>query len=130
MLLIFILKWVTARILSCGITSYWLRRSESLKFLSKRKSLRKPGSLSLWPELCRSLIMPYFHIESDAFSRLKKIVVSGFFFHKSFLHEGLLNQIVFCSSFLTELRMKIGDKWFRKSNSQRSVADHTLDGFV
>ena len=59
--------------------------TQTLKFLSKRKLLRKPGSLLLQSRLCRSLIMPYFHVESYAFSKLKKIAIRCSIFVKASL---------------------------------------------
>ena len=83
MLLIFVLKKVTKRMIPCGISFSWLWRSDkmdptqTLKFPCKKKLLMMPGSISLRPRLCRSLKIPYFHVES----RSKKIAFRCSFFN-------------------------------------------------
>ena len=47
--------------------------------VSIKELLRKPSSLPLEPRLCRSYIMQYFHVESYAFSRSKRIRQMLFF---------------------------------------------------
>ena len=77
MLLIFPLKNVTAKILPCGIPFSWLWRSEkvdptqSLKFLSKRRLLKKTGRL----RLCR-----YLMTLLPCFFKIEKVAVRCFFF--------------------------------------------------
>ena len=72
-------------LLSCGGKRGWIQHKPWSFYL--RKLLKKPGSLSLWLRLCRSLIMLYFHGESCAFSRSKRLLSGALFFYKSFSYE-------------------------------------------
>ena len=84
MLLIFILKSVTDRILPCGTPSSCLYRLENvdrqfrtLNRLSERKLLMKFSKFPRSPKLWRSFTILNLHMVSEAFSRSKKTAIVG-----------------------------------------------------